>query len=206
MAEVADQACHVSGPWVDEDVDSGPDREAQMDPGHGYDDGADGAQTSPGLRIEPLKGLREPSIALALNRAHEVLGSFRIGMLDLLDRPIEVSEDPAHLFLDQAEDRGLESVDRRLRRLSKSVRRQTIGGLDCLAEDWNIGRRDELGFLRGGIRFPGGSRRRRCDHPVELLTLLIGFERHPEGELEEDGGLQVSHLSTDLGLRAQAGL
>jgi len=41
---------------------------------------------------------------------------------------------------------------------------------------------------------------------MEVLAFLIRFERHPEGELEEDGGLHVSHLSTDPGLRAQAGL
>jgi hypothetical protein len=175
-----------------------------MDAGHGHDDRTDGAQTSLGLRIEALEGLREPSIALALDRAHEVSRAFRIGTLDLFDRPIEVSEDPAHLFLDQTEGRGSERVHRRLRCLPKSVRRQMIRSLDRLAEDRNIGRRDELGFLRGGIRFPGGSRRRRGDHPMEMLTLLIGHERHPEGELEEHGGLDVLHLPTDLGLCPQA--
>ncbi len=43
MAQVAGQAGHVARPWVDEDVDSGPDRKAQMDAGHGRDDRADGA-------------------------------------------------------------------------------------------------------------------------------------------------------------------
>jgi hypothetical protein len=41
---------------------------------------------------------------------------------------------------------------------------------------------------------------------MKVLALLVGFERHPEGELEEDGGLHVSHLATDPGFRAQAGL
>jgi hypothetical protein len=206
MAEVADQAGHVSGPWVDEDVDSGPDREAQMDPGHGYDDRADGAQTSPGLRIEALEGLREPSIALALDRAQEVWGSFWVGPLDLLERPIEVPEDPAHLFFNQPEGRGPEGVDRGFRGFPERFGRQTVRSLDRLGDDRDIGRRAGLGFLRDEIRFPGGSHRGRGDHPMEVLAFLIGFERHPEGELEEDGGLHVSHLSTDLGLRAQAGL
>jgi len=160
MAEVAGQAGHVSGPGIDEDVDSGPDGEAQMNAGHGHDDRSDGAQTSPGLGIEALEGLREPSIALALDRVHEIPGAFRIGLLDLLDRPIEVPEDPAHLFFDQAEGRGPEGVDRRLGGFPERVRRQTVCSLDRLGDDRDIGRRAGLGFLRDGIRFPGGSRRR----------------------------------------------
>jgi hypothetical protein len=177
-----------------------------MDPGRGHEDRADGAEAGLGLRVETFQGLREPSIALALNRAHEVLGALRIGSLDLLDRLIEVSEDPAHLFLDQAEGRGPEGVDCRLRRFPERVRRQTIGSLDRFTEDRTIGRRDQLVFVRGRIRFPRGSRRRRGDHPMEVLTLLIGHERHSEGELEKHGGLDILHLPTDLGFRPKATL
>jgi hypothetical protein len=206
MAEVADQALHVSGPCVDEDIDSGPVRENQMDASRGHDDRTDGAQTSSGLRIEALEGLREPAIALVLDRAHEVLGALRIGPLDLLDRAIKVPEDPPHLFFNQAEGGGSEGVNRRLGLFPESFRRQTVSSRHGIAEDRNIGCRDEFGFLRGGIHFPCGSRRRRDDDPMEVLTLLVGHERHSEGELEQDGWLDVLHLPTDPGLRAQAAL
>jgi hypothetical protein len=206
MADFADQAGHVARPRIDEDLDTGSERETQAHAGHRYDDCADGAQTSESLGIEALEGFREPAIPLALNRPHEVLRAFRIGPLDLLDRPIEVSEDPAHLFLDQAEGHGPERVDCGLGRFPQRARRETVSRLERLGDERNLGHGDEIRLRRNRIRVPSGRRYRRDENPMEVLPLLIGHQRHSERELKEDGRVDIVHLAADPGFRAEVAL
>ena len=206
MTDFTGQPGHVARPRIDEDLDAGSERETQAHTGHRYDDRADGAQTSESLGIEALEGLREPAIPLALNRPHEVLGAFRIGPLDLLDRPIEVSENPAHLFLDQAEGHGPECVECGPGRFPQRVRRETVSRLERLGDERNFGHGDELRFPRNRIRFPCGRRYRRDENPMEVLPLLIGHQRYTERELKEDGRLDIVHLAADPGFRAEVAL
>ncbi len=73
-------------------------------------DGADRTQGCTGLRIEPLHGLGEPAIPLRHDRAEQLWRSVRIGFAELLNRPVEISEDPTHLLFEEPEAPGTESV------------------------------------------------------------------------------------------------
>jgi hypothetical protein len=156
---VADDAGHTTdtaGPGVERRI--GPDvpRQVQADAGGRHLDRADGAQGGPRLRIETFEGLRKPAVSLPSDRPQQVLGSVGVGGLDFLDRPIEVSEDPADFFFQEVEARGSEPIDRFAARLSKFLRPETIRGFQIR---WyaGIGYRNEAGVRCCRIHLPRGA-------------------------------------------------
>jgi hypothetical protein len=127
VADVAGQPVDAMGPCVKRRVGHGAAGQSQAHTGGRHPDRADGAQGCSRFRIESLEGLRKTTVSLPSHRPQEVLRSLGVGRLDFLDRPIEVAEDPADLFLQEAEARGSEPVDGLAARLSKFLRHEAIG-------------------------------------------------------------------------------
>jgi hypothetical protein len=95
-------------------------------------DGADRTQGRNGLRIEALHGLREPAIPLRHDRAEQFLRSVGVGFAQILDRPVEVSEDPAHLLFEEAEAPGAEPVHLSGRDRPEELGREAIPRLEIV--------------------------------------------------------------------------
>jgi len=133
------------------------------------------------------------------------LGSIGIRPADLLDRAVEVSEDPPHLFLQESEARGPESVRDIPARFAQHLGRDAIRRLQVRRRaDPVVG--NPSWFGSGRVHLPPSAGGRRDGDLMEGLSFLVGDQRHPEGEEEEHRLLGFLDLSRDASLRGESRL
>jgi len=135
------------------------------------------------VRLEPLQRLCEPPIPFRLRCTDQIRRAVRVGLANPRNRRVEVAEDPPDLFLEEAEALRPESLDLVPHPIRQPIRGATVRGLEVrpkIRED----RRDDggLGIVDGPDRVVRG----RDREAVERFPLLIGGERRPEREDEED--------------------
>ncbi|TLZ41680.1 MAG: hypothetical protein E6K19_08650 [Methanobacteriota archaeon] len=190
-------------PRVDGRLRRGAAWKRQANAGHGDQQGSDRTERGPRDRIEALEGLREAPASLSFDRADQFAGSLRVGLLDLVLRPIEVAEDPTDLFIESAEALGPKSVDRLPASFPQRLGPDAVGGLEVAV---HFGRRDREEIRIGGdiVRLPCTLRRGRDGNSMERFPLLVGREGHPEGEEEDRAALLGLHTRTDPRRRSQA--
>src|SRR6266550_4819311 len=202
VADVAGQAVHTTGPSVEHRIDPAVVPQSQADAGDRHLDRADGAQGRPRLRIEALEGLRKTPVSFPPDRPQQVLRSVRVRGLDFLDRPIEVAEDPADLYLAEMEARGPEGTNRFAGRLTKFLGAETIRGLQVWF-DHGLRKRHQPGVRHGRIHLPCGAGGRRDRDEVEPLSFLVGHKGDTEGQQEEDRLSEFGRLEVDARLGPQ---
>src|SRR2546425_2525026 len=201
----ADEAPQPPGPRVEPRVRPRSVRELESEASGRNLDGADRTEGGTGLRIEPLHGLGEAAIPIRHDRAQQLLRSVRIGFAELLDRPVEVSEDPTHLLFEEAEAPSAELAHLSGGDRSKGFGREPIPRLEI--PEMPRGRMwDELLDRPIWVDGPRGLLGRRDRDEMETLAFLVGQERHAECEEPQESVLDCVHVRTHPGLRTQAGV
>jgi hypothetical protein len=137
------------------DVGDGTSRELQSDPGGRGEHRTDRAERDRRLRLEPLDRLGEAPISLGHDRPEEILGPFRVRFADPLEGVVEIDEDPAHLFFQEAEASGSESVDLRTRLGSEGLGCERVRRREIRVEI-DGGARNQTWTLRVGEDRPSG--------------------------------------------------
>ncbi|TLZ79874.1 MAG: hypothetical protein E6K07_02760 [Methanobacteriota archaeon] len=128
----------------------------------------------------------------------------RIGFTELLDRPVEISEDPTHLVFQEPEAPRAEPVDFSGGDRSKGFGRKLISRLE-IRESSGGTIRDELRVRPTRVDGPRALLGRRHRNEMKALAFLVREERHSECEEPQESVLDSVHVRTHPGLRTQAG-